>query len=218
MTRSPATYDRVVPIYDFSKTLLFLGSIQRCQNHYLPLLKESKTLLIIGGGTGKIIDDIQKHCNFEALDYVDNSPKMIASAEQHIQKQHPQMKEKIKFHALDVFNYSPASMHDAIIVPFALDCFTNEQLNNLGDKLTEWLASDGLLLFSDFHESKSSGSSRLLSRLITRTLYFILNTICRLRIDELPDFERMFKNQPWVLLGEHTFFFGVLKSYAYKRF
>jgi len=217
MTNSPANYDRVVPIYDFSKTLFFLGSIQHCQNHHLHLLKDAKTILIIGGGTGKIIEAIQEHCNFKALDYVDNSPNMIAYAEKHVQRHLPQLVEKINFHVADIFNYSSVTKYDAIVAPFVLDCFTNEQLSTLGDKLSVWSAPEGLLLFSDFHESGSSGSSRLLSRLITKSLYFMLNTICGLRVDKLPDFEHMFKNQPWILLDEHTFFLGMLKSSVYNR-
>jgi len=217
MTGSPANYDRVAPIYDLSKTLLFLGAIQHCQNHHLPLLKEAKRILLIGGGTGKIIKTLQAHCRFEALDYVDNSPNMIAYAERYIQSHHAHLVDKIKFHQEDIFNYSTATKYDAIVAPFVLDCFTDAQLDVLGEKLSGWMTSGGLLLFSDFHESESSGSSRLLSRMLTKSLYFMLNAICRLDVDALPNFERMFKKQHWLLVDEHTFFLRVLKSSAYKR-
>ena len=214
-SRNP-NFDRVASIYDFSKGLLLCGAIQRCQYHHLPLLKNSKKILVIGGGTGKIISRIHQQCEFEELTFVDSSASMIEQAITHIQDYDPGLEQKIQFQNADILTGFEASGFDAVVAPFVFDCFTDESLGAIGENLRKWLKPNGLLLFSDFHESQKSNLSRILSRLITRPLYFLLDLTCDLNIKHLPDFDLMFNNLPLIKIEENLSFTGVLRSAVFR--
>jgi len=209
-------FDKVIPVYDFFKTVLLFGSIQRCQYHHLPFLKESKNLLVIGGGTGKIIEKIHECCNLETMLYVDSSAKMVQEAKRFSKAKVTRIYDRIDFQTADVLSLSGNCEFDAIIAPFVLDCFTDEQLDLLGSILQTWLAPGGLFLFSDFHESRGSMTSRIFSRSITRPLYFTLNALCGLNISRLPDFDQCFHKLPLDVLQESSFFSGVLMSKVFR--
>ncbi|MBL4657527.1 MAG: class I SAM-dependent methyltransferase [Flavobacteriales bacterium] len=199
------------------KTLFFLGAIQRCEYEQLGLLKNKKSILVIGGGTGKIIHQIEARCEFDVLAYVDSSKKMIASAQAHISRAHPELLDKVEFYTEDIQTFVPSRTYDAVLTPFVLDCFTEEQLLDLGPKTLSWLSSDGIWLFSDFSTSSNSGVSRVFSLVMTTFLYLVFKLIANLKIVSLPDFENFFKQLPLKLIEERTFFLGVLSCKAYRK-
>lgn len=210
-------FNRVAPIYDFFKTLLFLGSIQRCQYYHLPHLKGCKNILVIGGGTGRIVGAIQQYCAFDTMVYVDSSEQMIKKAREFIRKKYPGIENLIEFQTSDVNDLLLHKQFDAIIMPFVADCFSSNPLINLGKKLSKVLSPGGILLLSDFYESKSSGLAKALSRIITVPLYFVLDILCGLGINRLPDFDELTNTMNLGKTGEHLFFFGLLKSMVYQR-
>lgn len=210
-SRNP-NFDRIASIYDFFKTILLFGAIQRCQYYHLLLLKDCKRILVIGGGTGKIIGQIHRHCEFEELVYVDSSNRMIEKAKKYVEKTRPEILDKIEFQNEDLLVGFEGGDFDAVIAPFILDCFTNEELIELVKKLKNWLKPSGLLFFSDFHESKTSTGSRVFSRLITRPIYFALDLTCNLNIKSLPDFDILFNNTSLTTLENKLRFIGVLQS------
>ena len=209
-------FNRVASFYDACKMLLFCGSIDRCQYYHLPLLKNSKKILVIGGGTGKIVSQIHRHATFDELTFVDCSEKMVEKAKLHVKSCCPEIQQKIKFQKADILTEFEASEFDTIVAPFVLDCFTDESLGLLGIKLKTWLRPNGILLFSDFHQSQKSGISRLLSRCVTRPLYFVLNFMCEMNIKQLPDYQLLFNNIPLSKTSEHLSLGGILQSVAFR--
>ncbi|MBL4577229.1 MAG: class I SAM-dependent methyltransferase [Flavobacteriales bacterium] len=213
--KSPG-FDRVAPFYDVCKNLLFLGAIQRCQYFHLSHLNSHKKILVIGGGTGKIISEIYQHCEFDTMVYLDSSVKMVERAEGFIQKNNVDLLEKIDFQSVDVLSYKPSERFDVIVAPFVFDCFTDQQLEELGGKIKKWMSPRSLLLFSDFHESRTSIVSRTVSRFMTLPLYFALDVLCGLGIERLPNFNRLFHQIQFEEIDQRTFFAGVLQSAVYR--
>ncbi len=209
-------FDRVAYFYDICKTMMLFGSIERCQYYHLPLLKNSKKILVIGGGTGKIVSQIHRHATFEELTFVDCSAKMVDRARMHVKRCCPEIKHKIKFEKADILTEFEASGFDTIVAPFVLDCFTDESLGLLGIKLKTWLRPNGILLFSDFHQSQKPGISRWLSRCVTRPLYFVLNLMCEMNIKQLPDYQLLFNNLPLSKTSERLSLGGILQSVAFR--
>jgi len=217
MTARGHNFDRVAPLYDFAKTVLLLGAIQRCQYRHLAFLKDSKHILVLGGGTGKIIGRIREFSAFDKMVYVDSSSKMIERSRMYIRRNYPGLIDKIQFKTNDIVTHVTESKYDAVVAPFIFDCLTDSQLGALRENLATWLQPEGLLIFSDFHESKSSMISRSFSQAITRPLYLALTLMCGLPIKRLPNFENFFEGAKLTLIEEHQFFFGVLRSAVYKQ-
>jgi len=71
-------YDRIATNYDRLSRLVFGKSIIRAQQALLPFVSSPARILIVGGGTGWILEEIAKHCpSGLAIDYVEISSNML---------------------------------------------------------------------------------------------------------------------------------------------
>jgi len=124
--------------------------------------------------------------------------------------------DRILFVEEDIRDFVPKTSFDAALTPFVLDCFTNDQLVELGLKMISWLVPKGILLFSDFHESGDPNQSSRFSRPVTRVLYYGLNLICGLKVKQLPNFNLLFEKLPLILVEKRLFFRNMMISSAYR--
>ena len=67
--------------------VFFGNAIWRSQKYFIPTLSGFKNVLILGGGTGKILVELMKHKTGQHYFYVDLSDKMILKTKKRIQKQ-----------------------------------------------------------------------------------------------------------------------------------
>ena len=63
--------------YDFLLSITFGKSIHRSQTHFLPEISAVQSVLLVGGGTGKLLVDVLDNCPKAQIQYVDISPLMI---------------------------------------------------------------------------------------------------------------------------------------------
>ena len=71
-------YNRIAWFYDGLCSLVFGSDIKKAQIELLPFIPKNANILIIGGGTGWIIDEITKtHSTGLSITYIDVSAKMI---------------------------------------------------------------------------------------------------------------------------------------------
>src|SRR4051812_29791885 len=73
-------YDNIAPYYDHLNKLVLGKATIDAQNCLVPFIRENSRLLIVGGGTGKILEEIAKQKANLQIVYVDSSGKMIAIA------------------------------------------------------------------------------------------------------------------------------------------
>ena len=76
----PANYNKIAPVYDLLSRLVFGGAIVNAQRLLLPGLPRGQyRVLIVGGGTGWILDELGKQRpQGITVDYVEVSEKMIS--------------------------------------------------------------------------------------------------------------------------------------------
>lgn len=140
-------YNTIAPIYDFLAQLVYGNDILKAQKTYLTAISENDNVLIIGGGSGKILLEllkIQPNCR---IDYVEASDIMIDLAKQKVHA------ENINF--IHGTEQELKQKYDVIITAFFLDLFPFEKLLNVLQKLDMHLNANGLLLATDFYPNKS---------------------------------------------------------------
>ena len=202
-------FDFLAPFYDVLVKLFFGHSILKAQTHFLSEIKNVKTVLIFGGGTGRLLLECLKINNKANYCYVDISPKMIKQTKQKTSH------TNVKF-IIGSYNEIPKQYFDIIITPFILDCFRhNELADQVVSMLKIRLAPNGKWLFSDFNYSKKSTVANIFSRITIRFLYFIFNIICGLEIIKLPDFKQAFKQNSLVRTKHQEFRNELLASSVY---
>ena len=107
-----ANYDKIAPIYDMLSKLVFnrsqlLGQIEQLKN-----LSDNQHILICGGGSGKILDEISIRMprGIQIL-YLDSSQKMIEIAETRNRGSNI-----IEFVCQDILDFETDKSFDIIII------------------------------------------------------------------------------------------------------
>ncbi|MEP5611821.1 MAG: class I SAM-dependent methyltransferase [Cyclobacteriaceae bacterium] len=149
-------FDFVAPFYDRLADLVFGDAIEKSATYFLDEIEEGANVLIVGGGTGKILDSLPK-C--KQVTYLEKSSKMIVRAKRKAPDQ------AVKFVEMDFLDFETNEQYDFVICPFFLDCFDENSLTKVLERISQSLRTNGGLMVSDFH-------SKTESTLITLMHYF----------------------------------------------
>ena len=140
-------FDFVAPYYDLLVKVVFGRSILNAQLVHLARIQKKDTVLVLGGGTGKLLHHIP---SCKTIDFVEKSRKMIAKARKRLENR------VINFIHEDFLEYESKHQYDVIICPFFLDCFEKQNLEIVIAKCKSLISTGGYLITTDF-ESETSG-------------------------------------------------------------
>lgn len=204
-------YDRIAANYDRLSRLIFGKAIVRAQQSLLPLLAPPARVLIVGGGTGWILEEIARfHPAGLTIDYVEISSKMLDLARKRDFKDN----QVIFVHA-GIEDYTAPAAYKVVMTPFLFDNFGRERAQVVFEKLNNMLENGGLWLFTDFHIDK--GLNRLWQKALLRSMYVFFRNISHVEADQLPDMQALFKTSNFRIISE-TFHFGrFIHSVAYGK-
>ncbi|MCX2451615.1 class I SAM-dependent methyltransferase [Pedobacter sp. PLR] len=147
-------YDKIARYYDRLSRLIFFKSQVNAQIHQLRYLPEKGRVLIVGGGTGWILEEIDK-VRPEGLHlvYVEISAKMMELSKQ---KMADLKKQKTSANTIDFLNigieeFSADVTFDVICTPFLFDNFAEERVVMVFHHLDAMLRDGGLWFHTDFN-------------------------------------------------------------------
>ncbi|WP_420576912.1 class I SAM-dependent methyltransferase [Ekhidna sp.] len=139
-------FDSIAPFYDCLAKLVFGKSLLEAQLAHISEIREKDHVLILGGGTGEILEHIP-FC--KSVDYVEKSKQMIRRAERR------QVNLSINFIHHSFLTVELNKQYDIIICPFFLDCFGEENLLTAISTCKQKLTSGGKMIVIDFAENSS---------------------------------------------------------------
>jgi len=139
-------FDRVAPFYDALASLVFGKKLKAAQVAYIDRIRPGSRVLIIGGGTGWILEKLLKRQPDLQIDYVEASAKMMERA---IQRLHD---GQVRF-IMGTQNDIPGPVYDVIITHFFLDVFAPATLHKVVKQLNGMLVPGGLWLCADFRDT-----------------------------------------------------------------
>lgn len=210
-------FDPVAPIYDRLAKGIFGPSIQSIQTDLLsdlPLLSE---ILILGGGSGWIIDSLRSYKPYKRLVFIEDSQKMLSLA--HARLSHMSFPKEFQDRTLLLFgreNYLFSSQKFSVLItPFFLDLFSEKELPAVYEAIENHLYPGALWLVVDFARGKNNGNP--LFGVILRGMYLFFRWTCGLRNQKLPDIQSFVINQGFTLEKEAHRWGGFMRAQLYRK-
>jgi ubiquinone/menaquinone biosynthesis C-methylase UbiE len=181
-----ANYDKIASIYNLLSRLVYGKSIVKAQADLLKFIPPCSRILLVGGGTGWILEEIVK-IDPEGLtiDYVESSLKMILLSQK---KNHG--RNIVHFINQPIENFSGTGLYDVIFTPFLFDNFREEKIQTVFTNLSSLLKDKGLWLHCDFVNNKSDGP--VWQQLLLKTMYLFFRITARIETNELIPMENYF--------------------------
>lgn len=202
-------YDAVAGFYDRLSRLVFGEEIRKAHAFLLEAIPAGASILIIGGGTGWILEELGKlHGRGLHITYVEQSEKM--------------MRRSRRRHAGDyqvVFIQAPIQAavleqgYDVVITPFLFDNFSAKTLEEVFGKIDFYLKEGGLWLFADFQLVRDNTRQKVLLKL----MYLFFGLLCNIEASRLPDTDSFFRASRFKTLRQRSFFKAFITARVYQK-
>lgn len=194
-------------IYDGLATLVFGNSIVASQQCFLDRIPPNAKVLILGGGTGWILNEIARTNTTCEVWYIDASAKMIALA-----KRKNADAQRVHFIHGTEDDIPPGNTFDVLITNFYLDLFDTERLPVVLHKITFPLARDARWIVTDFIDRK-----RLWQSILLRLMYSFFRVVARLENGRLCDWNRMINRKGYRKVDSRLFYRGFIESAIFMQ-
>lgn len=203
-------FDTVARPYDFISRLVFGDALVRAQVSLLPQILPGSRILIVGGGTGWILEEVSKiHPSGLEIIYVESSSKMIEISTKRNFKNN-----NVVFITAPVEDYQTEIPFDIIITPFFFDLFKKDKIEFLFSSLNEKLRKDGLWFYTDFIPTKYQ--TKIWQKLLLKSMYLFFGILSKVEASELVDMDFYFAEK-YKKISEGWFYGKFVRSISYRK-
>ena len=204
-------YDAIANNYDMLSRLVFFKSQVSAQTAQIKFIPPHSNILIVGGGTGWILEEISNtYHEGLTITYVEISKKMIALAAKRSAKGNT-----LKFVNLPIEDFIDDCCYDVVITAFLFDNFKEERIQQVFSKLNHMLKPAALWLFSDF-ENPVKGRNKWQKWLLS-TMYYFFRKIAHVEATALIPVQPYFVAKNYKPLDIQTYYQGFIKATVYQK-
>ncbi len=206
----PNNYNGIAKIYDAVSRIVFQHSIIKAQVYLIQLITNNDKVLIVGGGTGWILEEISKlnKQNISVV-YVEKSSAMIRLAKKRNYKN-----IKANFAEEAIEDYHPTEEFNVIITPFLFDNFLQDKIEIVFNKLDTFLKPNSIWLYADFVNDKQG--KKIWQQILLKTMYLFFRITANIETHELVNMRPYFKEK-YQLLSEQFYYSGFIQAVAYRK-
>ncbi|RME92472.1 MAG: methyltransferase domain-containing protein [Verrucomicrobia bacterium] len=181
----PPDFDRVAAVYPVLETALAFGWMQRARRVLAAWIEDSRHPLLAGEGPGRLLAALKRRRPVGPVTVVDASGGMLRRARRAWEREGGDA-DDVRFVHADLRVWSPpAGVHDAVALPFVLDCFTGPELRDVAARFARGLPEGGCLVWADFNVP--GGWRAFPARALIRLLYAFFGVATGLGVRRLED-------------------------------
>ena len=205
---SVMSFDRVSSVYDVLSKFVYGNSIRDAQVFFLDQIKSGSKVLVLGGGTGWLLDELAKvNLNIE-IEYVEASNKMLEKSRKY---------DSLPFIKLNYILGTEISVegnsYDFIITPFVLDVFPQTEMLNMVGRVKDLLKVRGSWLCVDFNSLDRSIKAKILSFVMVQ--FFRL--LSGLQTKNVLDYFGAIRETQLIEVKSALFYGQFIKASLYKK-
>jgi len=198
-------FDSIAKWYDRLVNLVFGQAIKNAQTHFLKELPIDGRLLIMGGGTGWILEEIASIRPNLKVEYIEASLKMLSLA-----KEASIDELQVKF-TYGTEKDIASTEYDVIITNFFLDVFEPNELSLVMHHLKGCLSKNGIWLCSDFQKT-----NKFRHKILLKAMHVFFGLISKLEAKKLMDFDAEFQQLGLHVEQHRLFYKGMIFSSVYR--
>ncbi len=207
------SFDGIAGVYDLLARLVFGNRLHRAQCMMLPEISEQASVLILGGGTGKILDALFLHQPDVQVTYVEKSERMIHKAKCGLS---PLREKQVLFVHAGFEDWDSDQLFDIVLCPFFLDLFTDTKLEQqILPAIKQRMKPAGKLLVTDFTIEESSTWNKCWQRILLKVMYRFFKYTARLEASNLPCIHHALTHAGFVSLSKYFFCGNMVFAAAY---
>jgi ubiquinone/menaquinone biosynthesis C-methylase UbiE len=204
-------YDPIARYYDFLSRLFFGRTEIEAQVGLLASVVPGSRMLIVGGGTGWILEEIAvRYPAGLRITYVESSGEMMRRA-----RRRAVGANMVSYVEGPIEEFVVEEKYDSILTGFLFDNFSAGLAERVVGQLCPMLERDGCWLFADFYYKRRQ--SRFWQGLMLGLMYFSARLICKVDARELPDMDGFFARAGFVPVQVSWYYRGFIKAVAYRR-
>jgi ubiquinone/menaquinone biosynthesis C-methylase UbiE len=204
----PANYNNSAWFYDRLSRMVYGKALIRAQVYLLKHIPTNANILIAGGGTGWILEELTKlHPSGLKIKYVEVAPKMML-----LSKKRNAGNNEIIFINDAIENISLSADFDVVITPFLFDNFTEQTLKKVFNHVHTSLKTGGIWLNTDFQLT-----GKWWQKILLKSMFLFFKVLCNIEASQLPDTEKRFMQHSYQVIAQHTFFKDFIVSKVFKK-
>jgi len=203
-----ANYDNASWFYERLSKLVFGNAQMNAQEYFLNFIPPSASILIIGGGTGQILESITKlYPSGLHITYVEISANMMV-----LSRKRDVAHNEVTYITQDIGHTSLTQEFDVVITAFLFDNFSAQDVSYIFPQIHQSLKFDGLWLNTDFQLT-----GPVWQKIMLKTMYYFFKLLNAVKVTQLPGTAKVFAIYNYQLLTEKTFYGKFMIAKAYKK-
>lgn len=203
-------YDKIAGHYDTLSRLVFFKSQVNAQINQLQYIPENSHVLIVGGGTGWILEELSKIYTGLKIVYVEISAKMIALSQKRNYKNN-----HVEFVNIGIEDFKTDVVFDVILTPFLFDNFAEQRAAKVFGQLNDYLKKDGLWFLVDFSLNKTNGN--WWKWLLLRSMYSFFKLLGIVEAHQLIDMNPYFFKANYLIVEERLYYGRFIKATIFRK-
>ncbi|MBB6112959.1 class I SAM-dependent methyltransferase [Mucilaginibacter lappiensis] len=203
-----ANFNNSAWFYDRLSRLVYGRALVNAQLYLLGFIKPNSNILIVGGGTGWILEELTKLYPLGLhITYVE-----VAAGMMELSKKRNTGGNKIAYiqNAIEQVNLNPG--FDVVITPFLFDNFTEQTLKTVFNHIHNLLKPQSLWLNADFQLTGKWWQLFLL-----KSMFVFFRLICGIEAGKLPEIKTHFTANSYAVVDEKTFFNDFIVANVYRK-
>ena len=196
-------FDPLARYYDTIARLVYWGAIQKSQLTFLNQIEGRSNVLIVGGGTGWILNHIPSDC--ASVTYIEPSGGMMKISRSRT------VNFPVKYIQKPIEDTTLRSEFDVIITNFFLDQFDEEEGEKIARKLKDALKVNSTWIFTDFEDN-----GQWWQKILLKFMYSFFVKTTGLRTNQLLPWENIMNSIDMKHEKLESYFGNFIVSVCYK--
>lgn len=199
-------FDFLAPIYDSFARLIFGKSITASQTLFLDQVPPNSTVLILGGGTGWLLEELIRQNPSCTVWYIEASSKMIERT------RHRKLNNRVHLIQGTEADIPTNAKIDVVITNFYLDLFSENKLKNVIQHITDQSAPSARWLVTDFVNKGMWWHKWML-----KIMYIFFRIVCNIEASHLPIWAKQLNDRKWGEMNSKHWYGAFIKSTVWHR-